>query len=116
MKILGRFFMLVLAVALTVGMSGFVSQDNNAAMVIHEDTGCSIYDFDYDTGHSASIHRVINNGGNTTLVCKAQLLPRAGASVFNGFPCYANGILTYDSQLTVSASGKATLRCQIKKD
>lgn len=116
MKILGRFFMLVLAVALTVGLSGFVSQDNNAAMVINEDTGCNIFDYDYGTAHDATLHSVTNHGGNTTLVCKAQLLPRASASKFNGFPCNTYLGVTDNSQLLISAAGMATLRCQVKKN
>lgn len=33
----------------------------------------------------------------------------------NNFPCFVFGILTFDSKVVISASGKATVICKVKK-
>ena len=108
MKKIKRLFTVVVALGLLVGLSGFAFV-NDSAVVINEDSGCNIY------GVNASLHSVVTSSGNTSLICKAKktsLTP----GVTSDFGCNTFLGLTTNSQLVVSNSGNATLRCQVKHD
>ena len=108
MKKIKRLFTVIVALGLLVGLSGFALV-NEPAVVIHEDGGCNI------SGINASLHSVANFAGNTTLVCKAKktsLIP----GFYSDFGCNTYLGFTTNSQLVVSNSGNASLRCQVKHE
>ena len=123
MKILKRFFLLVIAIVFVVFLSGFATQQNNAAAVINEDGQCGIPDPSfYDEGsvlkgksYSGSVFSVSNHAGNTTMICKTKAVRTGFKREWRGFPCGTFLGLTENSYVIVSASGNATMRCQVKK-
>jgi len=116
MKSIARILMLVAVLAGGALLSGFTSGDNNAAG-IDKDFGCTVFDGNGNAYFSNDGISVVNNGGNTLLVCKAKDAPNdTGMAVrFVGFGCNTYGGFTLESSNLVSADGNVTLRCEIKK-
>lgn len=123
MKIFKRLFTIAIAVSFLVFLSGFATQQNNAAAVIHEDGLCGIPDPSYYTEgsllkgmiYSGTLLTVSNHGGNTSMICKGNGVATGFKREWSGFPCGTPFGFTEDTNVVISASGNATMRCQIKK-
>ena len=108
MKTIKRLLAITLSIGLIVVLSGF-SMANDPAVVIRGESGCNIF------GNNVPFHSVSNHAGNTTLICKGKNIFAPGnAQQLSGFLCGTFLGPTTNSFLAISASGNATLRCQIK--
>lgn len=115
MKTIAKVLIAVMVVGGGLLLSGFTSGDNNAAGVT-KDAGCYLYDGYGSLVLANSDITVVNNGGNTTLTCKAKGVATPGYTVkFKDFLCYTFSGFTSNTYNVVSDLGDATLRCQIKK-
>lgn len=116
MKRVKRLLLIAASVAFVVFLSGFADKENNAAMIINENGGCGLYDFDFNESYYGTLFSVTNHGGNSTLICKSKDMIGTGVKrEWSGFPCGTYLGYTENSNFVISADGKATLRCQVKK-
>lgn len=118
MKALKRIFALCLIAGSLVFLAGFISNENEAAVVI-KDSGCGVLD---GNGNSVWVDATIsvqNHGGITVVVCKGKGLnnPNDHAVIWNydntGLMCGTVGGSTMDWQNVVSENGNVTLKCKV---
>jgi hypothetical protein len=116
MKVIKRLMAIAVAVTLVVFLSGFATEENNAAAVVNEDSGCNIIDFDTWQWFDATLHSVTNHGGNSILICKTKDALGTGVErEWWGFGCNTYMGFTVNSYLVISEDGNATLRCIVNK-
>jgi hypothetical protein len=109
----------VAAIVLTLFAFSGVAAANNAAVVIN-DQGCQLLDGNGGVVDADSDHSVITSSGNGLLSCNVQGVPNdTGKAVHydfdsTGMTCDTlAGVATAWREI-VSASGSATLTCQVK--
>ena len=111
----------VAAIVLTLFAFSGVTAANNAAVVINDsDEGCWLLDGNGGVVLADSDHSVITSSGNGLLSCNVQGVPNdTGKAVHydfdsTGMTCDTlAGVATAWREI-VSASGSATLTCQVK--
>ncbi len=97
-----------------------IAQSDNAASVQHDGL-CGGFVPTASGGFGAfligSLHSVVTSSGNSTLVCKFDI-PEANrpatATQATGFGCGTFLGLTFDSRMTASPGGQATLVCKVR--
>ncbi len=119
-----------LAAIAVVALMHFSAPTANAdpAVVVKPNGDCTIWGIDADGNEdpglavTTSDTMIVENGNKVTLICKATVPNLSGRGQhFKGFPCGliipSSGLFvsTTDSIKTVSAKGKATLKCTFKK-
>ncbi len=120
----------VLAAIAVVALIHFSAPTANAdpAIVVKPNGDCFVFGVDANgnsdgaLGAVTSDTMVVENGNKVTLTCKAAVTNDSGKGQhFKEFSCGlvipSSGLFvsTTDTILTVSASGKATLKCTFKK-
>ena len=117
-KSLGLMAALAIVASLFVGNGSTFAASPNAAVVIN-DQGCSLHDGDGNSIFVPTSHVVITSNGHGLLVCKAKGVPNSTGHAVRfdqgntGSVCGFEGGVTDRWQLTVSASGNATLSCHV---
>lgn len=96
------------------GSTAFADSPNAAQ--INKDFTCGLFDGNGNFVVTDQSHSVVTNSGNTTLKCSVKDVTPSStghAVKFEGFVCNTFLGSTTDSRETVSASGNATLTCEI---
>ena len=86
--------------------------DNSAQ--INKDFTCGLIDGNGNFAFADASHSVVTSSGNSTLKCSATVPNSQGKAVhYENFGCGTFLGFTTDSREIVSASGQATLTCQV---
>jgi hypothetical protein len=106
-------FIAVSAMAIALLSWKHVKSANDGAIVIN-DFGCGLIDGDGNFAFTDISHAVVTPSGNGGLTCRAQVPNSTGkAVIYNNIPCGTPAGFTTNGRETVSASGQATLTCNV---
>lgn len=84
------------------------------ATVYIDEFSCGMFDGDGGFVITDNNHAVVTSNGNGEFRCQAQVPNSTGKAVqYNDFPCGTPAGLTFDGREVVSASGRATLTCNV---
>ena len=105
-------FRILAVVMLTGALYSFTGSNMTSAKdpaVVISEFACNAFGLTFDS------HTVITSSGNTTLICKNQIVnPTGKAVIFTGFACGTFLGVTNDSKFTISASGNVSLVCKLR--